>query len=157
MKYICNIDKELNEDFIAEMSRFFDLDIHLVRLLYSRGINTQEKMKHYLSPSISDLHDPFLFENMQAVVEKIQTHIENDDKILIFGDYDVDGISASAILIQYFNSIGVKVTNYMPNRYEDGYGLSVSTLDKIFMKDTPDLIITVDCGITSLEEVNYIK
>ena len=157
MKYICNIDKELNEDFITEMSRFFDLDIHLVRLLYSRGINTQEKMKHYLSPSISDLHDPFLFENMQAVVEKIQTHIENDDKILIFGDYDVDGISASAILIQYFNSIGVKVTNYMPNRYEDGYGLSVSTLDKIFMKDTPDLIITVDCGITSLEEVNYIK
>lgn len=157
MKYICNIDKELNEDFIAEMSRFFDLDIHLVSLLYSRGINTQEKMKHYLSPSISDLHDPFLFENMQAVVEKIQTHIENDDKILIFGDYDVDGISASAILIQYFNSIGVKVTNYMPNRYEDGYGLSVSTLDKIFMKDTPDLIITVDCGITSLEEVNYIK
>lgn len=157
MKYICNIDKELNEDFITEMSRFFDLDIHLVRLLYSRGINTQEKMKHYLSPSISDLHDPFLFENMQAVVEKIQTHIKNDDKILIFGDYDVDGISASAILIQYFNSIGVKVTNYMPNRYEDGYGLSVSTLDKIFMKDTPDLIITVDCGITSLEEVNYIK
>ena len=157
MKYICNIDKELNEEFITEMSRFFDLDIHLVRLLYSRGINTQEKMKHYLSPSISDLHDPFLFENMQAVVEKIQTHIENDDKILIFGDYDVDGISASAILIQYFNSIGAKVSNYMPNRYEDGYGLSVSTLDKIFMKDTPDLIITVDCGITSLEEVNYIK
>lgn len=157
MQYISTLDEHFNNEFISEMSKTFNLDNHLVHLLYSRGINTQEKLKKYLNPSIQDLYDPYLFEDMQQSVELIQKHIENNSKILIFGDYDVDGISASAILIKYFNSIGAKVFNYMPNRYEDGYGLTVETIDKIFEKNKPDLIITVDCGITAVEEVKYLK
>lgn len=157
MQYISTLDEHFNNEFISEMSKTFNLDNHLVHLLYSRGINTQEKLKKYLNPSIQDLYDPYLFEDMQQSVELIQKHIENNSKILIFGDYDVDGISASAILIKYFNSIGAKVFNYMPNRYEDGYGLTVDTIDKIFEKNKPDLIITVDCGITAVEEVKYLK
>lgn len=157
MKYICSIDENVNTEFVGEMSKIYNIDKHLVGLLYSRGINTQAKLNQYLSPSIRDLYDPFLFEDMSAVVEKIEKHIAKDSKILIFGDYDVDGITASAILIKYFSSVGAKVTNYMPNRYEDGYGLSIQTLDKIFAKNKPDLVITVDCGITAVDEVEYLK
>lgn len=157
MKYICTIDEKVNNEFVLEMSKMFNLDKHLVHLLYCRGIDTQDKLKKYLSPSIGDLYDPFLFEDMHAVVEKIEKHIANGSKILIFGDYDVDGITASAILIKYFRSVGVDVTNYMPNRYEDGYGLSVATLNKIMLNSKPDLIITVDCGITAIEEVEFLK
>ncbi len=157
MKYICTLDEKFNNEFVLEMSKMFNLDKHLVHLLYSRGIDTQDKLKKYLSPSISDLYDPFLFEDMTAVVEKIEKHIARGSKILIFGDYDVDGITASAILIKYFQSVGVDVSNYMPNRYEDGYGLSVETLNKIFAKSKPDLVITVDCGITAVQEVEYLK
>ncbi len=157
MKYVCSQECEIDEKFVSEMSRMFDLDSRLVSLLYSRGIDTQEKLKHYLNPSITDLNDPFLFEDMAEVVEKIESHIAKNHKILIFGDYDVDGITASAILIKYFRSVGVDVTNFMPNRYEDGYGLTIETLDKIFSQSKPDLIITVDCGITGVDEVEYIK
>lgn len=151
------MNENVNDDFVGEMSKLYNLSHHLVRLLYSRGIDTQEKLKHYLNPSLSDLYDPFLFENMFSVVEKIENHIAKNHKILIFGDYDVDGITASAILIKYFQSVGVKVDNFMPNRYEDGYGLTISTIDKIFSENKPDLVITVDCGITAVEETEYIK
>ncbi len=156
MKYICNLSDEFNEE-CDELSKYFDLDKNLVHLLYSRGVNTKEKLNKFLYPSLSNLYDPFLFENMSAVVDKIQNHLEKNSKILIFGDYDVDGITASAILIKYLNSIGASVTNFMPNRYEDGYGLTIPTIEKLLSKNTPDLIITVDCGITAIEEVEYLK
>lgn len=158
MKYICTLSEEdLDKEFIEKMSGLFNLDKHLVSLLYSRGINTQEKLKKFLSPSMQDLYDPFLFEEMEKAVELIEKHIVNNSKILIFGDYDVDGISASAILLKYFQSRNCNVFNFMPNRYEDGYGLSIQTLTKIFSKNKPDLIITVDCGITAVEETEFIK
>ncbi len=157
MKYICNLDVNRNEEFISKMSKFYNLDQHLVHLLYSRGIDTQEKLNKFLNPNLTDLCDPFLFEDMQSVVDLIEQHISKNSKILIFGDYDVDGISASAILIKYFNSVGAKVSNFMPNRYEDGYGLTIATIDKIFSTNKPDLVITVDCGITGIDEVKYIK
>ena len=87
MKYICSLKTQVNEDFILEMSKLFNLDKRLVHLLYSRGIDTQEKLKKFLYPSLTDLHDPFLFEDMQNVVELIEKHISKNSKILIFGDY----------------------------------------------------------------------
>ena len=157
MKYLCALDNIENKDFIKKMSGIYNLDEHLVSLLYSRSINNQEKLGKFLSPSLTDLYDPFLFENMQEVVNLIESHIARNSKILIYGDYDVDGISATAILYKYFNSVGVNVASYMPNRYEDGYGLTILTIDKIFEKDKPDLVITVDCGITTVQEIEYIK
>ena len=157
MKYICTLNEITNQEFISKMSKIYNLDERLVHLLYSRGIDTQEKLNKFLQPSLTDLYDPFMFENMQSAVDLIEQHIAKNSKILIFGDYDVDGISASAILIKYFNSVGARVSNFMPNRYEDGYGLTIATIDKIFAQDKPDLIVTVDCGITGVEEVEYIK
>ena len=90
MKYICSIDQNVNKEFTSEMSKCFNLSENLVSLLYTRGIDTKEKLKHYLNPNLSDLHDPFLFEDMQKVVDLIEHHISKNSKILIFGDYDVD-------------------------------------------------------------------
>ena len=157
MKYVCNLNENYNQEFVQKMAKIYNIDDHLVHLLYERGIDSQEKLNKFLSPSLTDLYDPFLFEDMQAAVDLIEQHIAKNSKILIFGDYDVDGISASAILIKYFNSVGARVSNFMPNRYEDGYGLTVATIDKIFTENKPDLVITVDCGITGVEEVEYIK
>ncbi|MCQ2555939.1 MAG: single-stranded-DNA-specific exonuclease RecJ [Clostridia bacterium] len=157
MNYICTLDENVDDKFCVEMSKIFNLDKHLVSLLYARGINTQDKLKRFLNPSTADIYDPFLFEDMHDAVELINNHIAKNSKILVFGDYDVDGITASAILIKYFKSVGAKVSNFMPNRYEDGYGLTIETLTKIFSKDKPDLIITVDCGITAVEETEFIK
>lgn len=157
MKYICTLNDNINQEFVSKMSKLYNLDEHLVHLLYARGIDTKEKLDKFLQPSLTDLYDPYLFEDMQKAVELIENHISKNSKILIFGDYDVDGISASAILIKYFSSVGVRVSNFMPNRYEDGYGLAKASIDKIFTDNKPDLIITVDCGITGVEEVEYIK
>ena len=157
MKYICTLNGDVDNNYVDEMSKLFNIDKHLVSLLYSRGLKDRQTLEKYLNPSIKDLYDPFLFEDMQLVVEKIKIHLQNNHKILVFGDYDVDGISASAILIKYFESIGANVSNFMPNRYEDGYGLTIETIDKILQHDIPDLIITVDCGITAVQEVEYLK
>ena len=86
MKYICTLNEKINEDFVSEMSKIYNLSDHLVRLLYSRGIDSPEKLKHYLNPSLSDLYDPYLFEDMAEVVKKIEGHIAENHKILIFGD-----------------------------------------------------------------------
>ena len=157
MKYVCSIDKVFDENRIDEMSKCFNLEKNLVRLLFSRGIDNKELLEHYLFPSNKDFYNPFLFEDMQKSVDLINNHINQQHTVLVFGDYDVDGISASAILIKYFESIGVKVINYLPNRYVDGYGLSINVLNKILSENTVDLVITVDCGITAIEEVNYLK
>ncbi len=157
MKYLCNVNPNINHEFKDEMSKMHNIDERLVHLLFTRGIDTQEKINKFLHPSLTDLNDPFLFENMQQAVDLIEKHIAQNSKILIFGDYDVDGISASAILIKHFSSVGANVDNFMPNRYEDGYGLTIKTIDKIFSSKKPDLVITVDCGITGVEEVEYIK
>ncbi len=157
MKYVCSVNPDVDEEFITKMSNLFNINKHLIHLLYSRGLTTADAIKKFLNPSVNDFYNPFLFEDMQTVVDKINSHIAANHSILIFGDYDVDGISASAILIKYFKSIGVKVSNFMPNRYEDGYGLNIPTINRILQKSTPDLIITVDCGITAASEIEYLK
>lgn len=157
MKYLCTLKKDVNYEEIDEMSKLFNLEKNLVHLLYSRGIDNKNKLQKYLNPSINHFYNPYLFEDMQTAVEIIRKHISNNNKILVFGDYDVDGISASAILIKYFQSIGADVINYLPNRYIDGYGLTIPVLDKLLIENDIKLVITVDCGITAVEEVEFLQ
>lgn len=158
MKYINSCEgKEIDKKFVDEMSKKFLLDERVVTLLYVRGITTEQALKDYLNPNISQLNNPFLFESMALVVDKIKTHIANNSKILIYGDYDVDGITATATMYEYLKQIGANVDTFLPNRYIDGYGLNLETINKILEKDVPDLIITVDCGITAVEEVKYLQ
>lgn len=158
MKYINSFENiEFDNNFIESMSKKFLLDSRVVKLLFARGINTAEKLKEYLNPNISQLHNPMLFENMALVIDKIKSHISNNSSILIYGDYDVDGITATYTLYDYLKKLGGKVEYFLPNRYIDGYGLNIETLDKLLGNMKPDLLITVDCGITAVNEVEYLK
>ncbi len=158
MKYINSCEGvQIDEQFVSNMAKKFLLDSRVVRLLYVRGFNTEQALRDYLNPNISHLHNPFLFENMALVVQKIKDYIASNSKILIYGDYDVDGITATATMYDYLTKIGARVSTFLPNRYIDGYGLNIETINKVLETNSPDLIITVDCGITAVNEVEYLK
>ncbi|MBE5757353.1 MAG: single-stranded-DNA-specific exonuclease RecJ [Clostridiales bacterium] len=157
MEFIKKFDNDFNSSHISNCAKKFDLCEDIVKLLFARGIDSEEKIERYLSSGITHFHNPFLLKNMDKVVEKIKYYIDNNKRILIMGDYDTDGISASAILYKYFESIGVSVNVFLPNRIIDGYGLTCESLDKVNLMYHPDLIITVDCGITCHDEIEYCK
>lgn len=156
MKFIKE-SKNYNNNYINKLSNKFDLDPELIKLLFARGFDNEKKIENFLNPSLANFHNPFLLKNMREVVEKINFYVKENKKITIVGDYDTDGICASAILYKYFESIGKKVDTFLPQRLLDGYGLSFDTVDKIIATYSPDLIITVDCGISSYKEVEYCK
>ena len=147
----------INENRIKEIATKFSVTEYVANLLLLRNIKTDKEIHKFLNPSLNDLHNPMLLADMDAVVKKIKTAIQEKKRILIFGDYDVDGISASYILLDYFKKLGATVDAFLPNRYVDGYGLTIEALDKEIARFNPNLIITVDCGITGVNEVEYIK
>jgi len=124
----------------------------LARILLNRGIANIETARRFLKPELSHLHDPFLLAGMQDAVERIAAAITNKEKILIYGDYDVDGTTATSMLLLFFRNLGQDVGFYIPDRLLEGYGLSEKGM--VFAKENGlDLIITVDCGITAVDEV----
>lgn len=140
---------------IESLQKEFGLHPKLAELLFLREIDTNEKVRKYLHPQISDFYDPFLMKGMRAAVDRINTAINEKQKIVIYGDYDADGICASAILSLYLSSLGLEVYVHIPNRVGDGYGLNVESIEEIIDKCCPDLILTCDCGISGSEEVAY--
>lgn len=141
-----------NTDFFANR---FNVSPRIMELILSRGIDTEEKIEEFLNPKIS--HNPFLLNGMQELKERVLIAKELKDKVLIFGDYDVDGVSATAIMLKTLKKMGIEANYYLPNRYVDGYGLTKAVLDKVIEKYDPQLIITVDCGISCHDEVEYAK
>lgn len=125
-------------------------------LLSSRGINDECEIDEFLYPDISKLHNPFLLRDMDNAIDRIDKAIKKRQKIVIYGDYDVDGITSTAILFRAFKKLGVDASYYIPERMSEGYGINNSAIDYIKSLQT-DLIITVDCGITSIDEVEYAK
>lgn len=157
MEFLKKYLEQFNQKELEKLSAKFDISIDVVKLLFSRGIDTEDKIFKFINCGVSSLNNPFLLKDMDKVVEKIKYYIDNKKRILIMGDYDTDGISASAILYKYFESIGIKANVFLPNRFIDGYGLTCDSLDKVKGLYNPDLIITVDCGITCVEEIAYCK
>jgi len=149
--------KSVTAERVAEISQKFSVTEPVAELLLLRDFTTDEQVYKFLNPSLKDLHDPMLLDDMPKVVAKIRQIMAEKKRILIFGDYDVDGISASYILLDFFKKLGVAVDAFLPNRYVDGYGLTVDALDKEIARFHPHLIITVDCGISGYKEVEYIK
>ncbi len=140
-----------------KLAKYYNINRHIIDILFNRGYDTKEKIDKFLNPSIKDIHDPFLLKDMDRAVARIKKAMDKKEKVLVFGDYDVDGVSASSILIKYFASKDFFVDYYLPNRYIDGYGLTCEVIDKIKDKYNPSLIITVDCGISCYKEVEYAK
>ncbi len=134
------------------------LNVHpiVAQLLVNRGVSSPDVARQFLSCGISDLHDPFLLEGMDAAVKRIKQAQKNKERVLIFGDYDVDGVTSSALLYKALTRLGIEVFNHIPHRMHDGYGLNDGISDIIEEKNV-QLLITVDCGITSIDEVAALK
>ena len=141
----------------SDIEEKFKVSRDVAEILLLRGFNTFEDIEKFLNPQISDMYDPFLFNEMDTVVTRIKKAISNNEHILIFGDYDVDGITSTYILLDYLKKLGVHCDTFLPNRYSDGYGLTHDAVDYVIKHFKPNLIITVDCGISGYEEIEYIK
>ena len=129
----------------------------LTNLLVQRGIDTVEKAKKFFSPSLRDLHDPFLMKDMDKAVERIEKAVKAGEKVMIYGDYDVDGTTAVSLVYKFLSQIGHKnLSFYIPDRYVDGYGISIRSIDHAVRKGVT-LVIALDCGIKAVEKVAYAK
>ena len=138
---------------VAEQNNISEL---LARILLNRSFEDKDTIDIFLHPKIDNLYDPFLMNDMQIAVDTIIESCNNHEKITIYGDYDVDGITSVAVLKMFFADMGVEAEHYLPSRLEEGYGLNNNALDKIAANGTK-LLITVDCGISAYEEVEYAK
>ena len=125
----------------------------IVHILQNRGYDTPGLIEKFFAPSLSDLHDPFLMNDMEKAVERIIEARKNKEKILIHGDYDTDGITGAALLISNLVRFGLDVSHYIPHRLEEGYGLSTSGISRA-LEEKCSLIITVDCGSSAIAEIN---
>ena len=129
----------------------------LANLLVQRGIDTVEKAEKFFKPSLADLHDPFLMKDMEKAVERVERAVANQEKIMVYGDYDVDGCTAVALVYKFLRQIGHKnLMFYIPDRYTEGYGISIKGIDLAARKGV-GLIIALDCGIKATEKVVYAK
>ncbi len=125
-------------------------------LLLQRGIETFEEARQFFRPSLNDLHDPYLMKDMDKAVNRIENAINNGENILVFGDYDVDGTTAVALVSSYLKTIYPNIATYIPDRYDEGYGISFKGID--FADDNDfSLIIALDCGIKSVDHIAYAK
>lgn len=156
-----NLIKYYNESAdstrILEYSKQFNVDPKVMEIIFSKGYTTPEEISVFLTPTDQKFVDPFKLSGMKQCVDKIQEAIYEKKRILVFGDYDVDGMSATAIMLKMLSKKGVKADYYLPNRFVDGYGLTNDVIDKLNAEFSPQLIITVDCGITCYEQVEYCK
>ena len=140
---------------VKEISEELGISELTAKILYHRGIRDAESAKNFLEPEAAPFHDPFLMLGMREAVDRIKKSIAAQEKICVYGDYDVDGMSASAILIRTLRNLGGQVENYIPERSE-GYGLNIPALQKI-SSGGADLLISVDCGITNEKEISALK
>ena len=145
---------ETDSQKVQELIDKYNLNLLLATILVNRNILETENLDKFLKPTRNDFHDPFLMPDMEIAVERILKAIENKEKIIIYGDYDADGITSITVLKSFFKDIGVEVSSYIPNRLEEGYGLNKPAVKKI-VDDKYELMITVDCGISAIEEIDY--
>ena len=148
--------KKYDIKYLTKKSSEFSKSKLISRLLLNRGIDTRKKVEKFLNMSENDLLDPFLFENMEKVVERIKVAKLKKEKIVIYGDYDVDGISGVAYLVIMLRKLGLNIDYYIPNRVHEGFGINRSTLNFLKRRDTK-LFITVDISINSREEIMLLK
>lgn len=141
---------------VARLSRELGICEITAGILFARGVDTAEKIRAFLSPSREHFLSPFLMKGMKEAVELFKQAREEEWNVAVFGDYDADGIGALAILSRALKEFGIEPYLYVPERSE-GYGMSVAAIDKIFDEFLPDLVVTVDCGISNAREVEYIK
>ena len=144
---------ETNEVESERISKKYNLNKLLASILINRNIK-EEQIKTFLEPTRQNFHNPFLMPDMEIAVNRIIKSINNKEKVIIYGDYDVDGITSITVLKSFLEDRGMNVDYYIPNRLEEGYGLNIPAVEKI-SNQKYDLMITVDCGISAVKEIEY--
>ncbi len=139
---------------IEELVNKYNINQLLATILVNRNMTNPEELKVFLNPTRNDFHDPFLMPDMKTAIDRIMKAIDKKEKIIIYGDYDADGITSITVLKSFLEDIGVSADHYIPNRLEEGYGLNIPAVEDIAKKNY-DLMITVDCGISAIEEIAY--
>ena len=145
---------EVDEEKVEEISSKYHVNKLLATILANRNIVSEEEIRLFLNPTRNDFHDPYLITDMEKAINRIVQAIEKQEKVTIYGDYDVDGITSITVLKSFLKDRGLEVSQYIPNRLNEGYGLNKNAIDKIH-SDGCELMITVDCGISAIEEIEY--
>ena len=145
-----------DEELVKKIAKEHGISEILAKILINRGITEKEQINIFLEPTREDFHDPFLMKDMEKAVERIIQAINSDEKIIIYGDYDVDGLTSITVLKKFLQERGKEADYYIPNRLEEGYGLNKQAISEIAEKGY-NLMITVDCGISGIEEVDFAK
>ena len=143
-----------NEDEVQKLAALLNIDTVLSTLLIDRGINDYEGAKLFFRPEERHLHDPFLMAGMEQAVLRIEAAIAANEKILVYGDYDVDGTTAVSVVYGFFKSLYNNLEYYIPDRYLEGYGISTKGIDYA-AENHFKLIIALDCGIKSVDKIAY--
>ena len=145
---------EINEEEVEKIENEYEINKLLATILVNRNIKEPKDIRLFLKPTREDFHDPYLIKDMEIAVQRIIKAINNKEKVTIYGDYDVDGITSITVLKSFLSDIGLECKSYIPDRLEEGYGLNKNAIDSILKKGC-DLMITVDCGISGNEEIDY--
>ena len=143
-----------DQEMVKKVQEDFGLSRLLSTIIVNKGLKTKEEIEVFLNPTRKDFHDPYLMPDMKIAVDRIINAIEKQEKVIIYGDYDVDGITSITVLKKFLADRGLDVDSYIPNRLDEGYGLNKTAIDKI-VSDKYQLMITVDCGISGIEEIDY--
>ena len=139
---------------VEKLSKEININPVLSSILVQRGISHYKAAKAYFRPSLNDLHDPFLMEDMDLAIERLNRAIHNGENILVYGDYDVDGTTSVALVYSYLKKIYSNIFYYIPDRYLEGYGISKKGIEWA-EKNNINLIISLDCGIKAVEMTQY--
>ncbi|AXT62018.1 single-stranded-DNA-specific exonuclease RecJ [Aquimarina sp. AD10] len=139
---------------VNTLAKALNVDTIIATLLVQRGIQTYDEAKKFFRPSLDELHNPFLMKDMDKAVVRIKNAIESGENIMVYGDYDVDGTTSVALLSSYLKTLSPQVTTYIPDRYNEGYGISYTGIDYAHDNDI-SLIVALDCGIKAIEKVAY--
>lgn len=142
------------QNFVEQFPEYHPI---VLQLLYSRGLKTADDIEQFLTPDYTtDVHNPFLFRDMHKAVKRIWKAVDNNERIVIYGDYDADGVCSTALLMDFLKKFTNNIVTVLPHRSKEGYGLNPKTLPKV-QAENPNLVITLDCGSTSVEEVAELK
>ena len=146
-------DSRSAQDFSRDLN---DLPIELAQSLILRGVDTVSKAKQFFRAGLGDLHDPFLMKGMELAVSRLESAIDSKERIIVYGDYDVDGTTSTAVMTSFLKTMTSNVSFFVPNRHIHGYGLSTAGID-VCLEDGASLIVALDCGVTSVSEIAYAR
>lgn len=156
MNYRWTLKEKPNDDTIQNLSKTLKIPVPLAEVLAGRGIASPEEAKAFFKPSLEQLLDPFLMKDMDKAVDRILKAVSSNEGIWIHGDYDVDGTSSTSLLLKFLRELGAKVDYFIPDRFQDGYGLSHKSID-LAKKYGNTVLVTVDVGVTAIEQFQYAK